>query len=180
MPDSSRSRDNVRDAARLSKCLEACIGAIGRGGPPRSRCPREPDDTDCFCGMMTRMARGQSRKRANHMASKSISQKARSKVVEAAQSGAGAARDIAQEAMRAAAMAAAGVALQRTADALRGTARKAEAAAPKQAAAQRPRRKSAKRAKAAKTKQAARRPAKRSKRASKAAKRRTARRRSSR
>ena len=102
------------------------------------------------------------------MAKKSITQEAKAKVVEAAESGAGALRDIAGEAIRAAAMAAAGVALQRTADTLRGTARKAEAAAPNQAAAQ-PRAKPRKRAKARKSKKAGRRPAK-AKRAGKAAK----------
>jgi hypothetical protein len=114
------------------------------------------------------------------MAKKSITQEAKSKMAEVAQSGAGAVRDIAGEAIRAAAMAAAGVALQRTADTLRGTARKAEAAAPAQPAARRRRAKTAKRAKAAKSKKAARRPAKKAKRATKAAKRRTSRRRRSR
>jgi hypothetical protein len=111
------------------------------------------------------------------MAKKSITQEAKAKMVEAAQSGAGAVRDIAGEVIRAAAMAAAGVALQRTADTLRGTARKAEAAAPSPAAAARPRAKTAKRAKAAKSKKAARRPAmaKRTKATKKTARRRRSR-----
>jgi len=61
------------------------------------------------------------------MAKKSTTQK---KVAGAAQSGADAVRDIAGEAIRAAAVAAAGVALQRTAEALRGGARKVASAAP--------------------------------------------------
>jgi hypothetical protein len=117
------------------------------------------------------------------MAKKSITQEAKSKVVEAAQSGADTVRDIAGEAIRAAAMAAAGVALRRTADTLRGTARKAEAAAPNQPGVRRARAKTTKRAKVAKSKKAGRRPAKKAKRltkATKATKRRASRRRRSR
>ena len=65
------------------------------------------------------------------MAKKSTAEKAKYKVAGAAKTGADAVRDIAGEAIRAAAVAAAGVALQRTADALRGGARTAESAAPK-------------------------------------------------
>jgi hypothetical protein len=65
------------------------------------------------------------------MAKKSTTETAKEKLAGAAQSGVDAARDIAGEAIRAAAVAAAGVALQRTAEALRGGARKAEAAVPK-------------------------------------------------
>jgi len=65
------------------------------------------------------------------MAKKSTTEKAKYKVAGTAKTGADAVRDIAGEAIRAAAVAAAGVALQRTADALRGGARTAESAAPK-------------------------------------------------
>jgi hypothetical protein len=67
------------------------------------------------------------------MAKKSITDKAKEEMAGAAKTGADAVRDIAGEAIRAAAVAAAGVALQRTANALRGGARKAESAVPKPA-----------------------------------------------
>jgi hypothetical protein len=92
------------------------------------------------------------------MVGKSTMQKAKEKVAGAAKTGADTVRDIAGEAIRAAAVAAAGVALYRTADALRGTAGKAEAAAPAaQPSSGSPRAKPVKRAKTrAKTKRAAR------------------------
>jgi hypothetical protein len=65
------------------------------------------------------------------MAKKSTTDKAKEQFAGAAKTGADAVRDIAGEAIRAAAVAAAGIALQRTAEALRGGARKAESAAPK-------------------------------------------------
>ena len=65
------------------------------------------------------------------MAKKSTTEKAKKKAAGAAKSGVDTVRDIAGQAIRAAAVAAAGVALTRTAQALRGGARSAEAAAPK-------------------------------------------------
>ncbi|HML14767.1 MAG TPA: hypothetical protein VK456_15790 [Xanthobacteraceae bacterium] len=64
------------------------------------------------------------------MVTKSTTERAKEKLVHAAKSGADTVRGIAGEAIRAAAVAAAGIALQKTAEALRGTARKAETAAP--------------------------------------------------
>jgi hypothetical protein len=92
------------------------------------------------------------------MAKKSTTQKAKEKAAGAAKSGADTVRDIAGQAIRAAAVAAAGVALTRTAQALRGGARSAEAAAPRPESLPRP---PAKRAKTrAKARKAAARPAK--------------------
>src|ERR1043166_6358489 len=64
------------------------------------------------------------------MAKKSTTRKAKEKAARAAKSGVDAVRDIAGQAIRAAAVAAAGVALTRTAQALRGGARSTEGAAP--------------------------------------------------
>jgi hypothetical protein len=99
-------------------------------------------------------------KKGKHMAKKSTTEKTKNKVAGAAKTGADAVRNIAGEAIRAAAVAAAGVALQRTADALRGGARKAESAAPKPAQPGGPPAKSAKRAKRAPAKTARRKTAK--------------------
>jgi hypothetical protein len=65
------------------------------------------------------------------MARKSTTEKAKKKAAGAAKSGADTFRDIAGQAIRAAAVAAAGVALTRTTQALRGGARSVEAAAPR-------------------------------------------------
>lgn len=102
------------------------------------------------------------------MAKKSTTQKAKKKVASAAKSGADMVRDIAGQAIRAAAVAAAGVALTRTAQALRGGVRPAEAAAPQPESLRRP---PVKRAKTgAKARKAAGRPTKK-----KAARRRSSR-----
>jgi hypothetical protein len=95
---------------------------------------------------------------------KSTSANAKEKAVRVAKAGVDTVRDIAGQAIRAAAVAAAGVALTRTAQALRGGARSAEAAAPTRILEQpgQPVAKPAKRARAgAKAKKAAARPAKR-------------------
>ena len=78
------------------------------------------------------------------MARKSTTEKAKKKAAGAAKSGADTFRDIAGQAIRAAAVAAAGVALTRTALALRGGARSAEAAAPRPESLPRPPAKQAK------------------------------------
>lgn len=65
------------------------------------------------------------------MAKKSTTEKAKEQLAGAAKIGADAVRDIAGQAIRAAAVAAVGVALQRGAEALRGGARAAESAVPK-------------------------------------------------
>jgi hypothetical protein len=64
------------------------------------------------------------------MAKKSATETAKRKVAGAAKAGVDTVRDIAGQAIRAAAVAAAGVALTRTAQALRGGAKSAETAAP--------------------------------------------------
>ena len=98
------------------------------------------------------------------MSKKSKTERVKKKVAGAAKTGADAVRDIAGEAIRAAAVAAAGVALHRTAQALRGGASTAEAAVPRPQSPARPHarrstpaRRAAPRAKA---KKAAARPAK--------------------
>jgi hypothetical protein len=106
-------------------------------------------------------------KRANFMAKKSKTERAKEKVAGAAKIGVDTVRDIAGQAIRAAAVAAAGVALHRTAQALRGGASTAEAAAPRPALPARP---SARRAPRARAKKAAAGPAKK-----KASRRRSAR-----
>jgi hypothetical protein len=112
---------------------------------------------------------GQNGEQNGHtMAKKSTTGKARAQMARAAKSGVDTVSDIAGQAIRAAAIAAAGVALQRTAQALRGGARSAEAAVPApQPPARRPAAKPATRAKTAKrakngkkTKKTAGRPAK--------------------
>src|SRR5262249_41521574 len=84
------------------------------------------------------------------MAKKSTTGKATKKAADAAKAGGDTVRDIAGQAIRAAAVAAAGVALQRTAQALRGGVRSAEPAAPTSQPAMRAPAKPARRAKTAK------------------------------
>jgi hypothetical protein len=102
------------------------------------------------------------------MAKKSKTETTKKKVVGAAKIGVDTVRDIAGQAIRAAAAAAAGVALHRTAQALRGGATTAEAAAPRPLPPARPQAGRANRR--AKAKKAAARPAKK-----KASRRRSAR-----
>ena len=109
------------------------------------------------------------------MAKKGITGRAKKKAADAAKVGVDTVRDIAGQAIRAAAVAAAGVALQRTAQALRGGARSAEAAAPTSQPVARAPAKPAKRAKTAKRAKAGR---KTKKTAGRRAKKKTARRRS--
>jgi hypothetical protein len=105
------------------------------------------------------------------MAKKNTTQKVKNKLADAAKSGADTVRDIAGHAIRAAAVAAAGVALTRTAQALRGGARSAEVPAPRPESLARPSSRPAKRAKTrAKVRKAVARPAKK-----KAARRRSSR-----
>jgi hypothetical protein len=115
-----------------------------------------PHRNDWYDGM------GQNGEQNGHtMAKKSTTAKAKRKAAAAAKSGVDTVRDIAGHAIRAAAVAAAGVALQRTAQALRGGARSAEAAAPAPQPPAPPSVKTAKRAKARrKTKRVVGRPAK--------------------
>jgi hypothetical protein len=116
------------------------------------------------------------------MAKKSVTEKAKEEMAGAAKTGADAVRDIAGEAIRAAAMAAAGVALQRTAHVLRGGARKAESAVPKSAQRAPVRGRTARRAKTTKRAKAKKAPARsaRKQSAKRAKKRGAARRRSAR
>jgi hypothetical protein len=95
------------------------------------------------------------------MAKKGTTEKVKKKAARAAKSGVDTLRDIAGQAIRAAAVAAAGVALTRTAQALRGGAKSAEAAAPSPQSLPRPVARPAKRAKTrAKARRATVRPAK--------------------
>ena len=80
------------------------------------------------------------------MAKKSTTEKARKKAARAATAGVDTVRDIAGQAIRAAAVAAAGVALTRTAQALRGGARSVETAAPSPESLPRPAARPARRA----------------------------------
>jgi hypothetical protein len=95
------------------------------------------------------------------MGKKSKTGRAKEKVARTGKTGVDTVRDIAGQAIRAAAVAAAGVALHRTAQALRGGASTAEAAAPRPLPPPRPQAKRANRR--AKAKKAAARPAKKKK-----------------